>query len=301
MLLSTNEKEYETLPFSTKQQPKRALVAKNNGYWFYEKIIQQAQPYLTKNFLLIMEIGYQQQDKVIKLIIKHFFSAKVAIFPDYGGHSRVIAIYKYNSPSPALDSIKQDYSLFQEYINRNKTFFTSRSGNTLIIPRPEKNENGQELDYKNLTSFIQNLPKVSIPYLHVRIDSKPIYYSYEKYKEFTENQPNQPKHHPPKALSEKPNKDKHENNANNKLNRQKEKILCNLDKITFDRAGHLANAELLKGADMSLAEQEKAGAYQIKIEGEEINLREFERLEQEKNYLEIRKKFVDNLKKNISD
>jgi len=27
-----NEKEYEKLPFSTKQQPKRALIAKNNGY-----------------------------------------------------------------------------------------------------------------------------------------------------------------------------------------------------------------------------------------------------------------------------
>src|SRR6185503_16623201 len=71
-----SKKEYEGLPFSTKRQPKKALVAKNNGYWFYEKIIQQAQQYLTKNFLLIMEIGYRQKAKVLKTIIRNFSQVK---------------------------------------------------------------------------------------------------------------------------------------------------------------------------------------------------------------------------------
>jgi release factor glutamine methyltransferase len=87
------EKEYKKLPFSTKQQPKRALVAKKNGYWFYEKIIQQVQQYLTKNFLLIMEISDQQKAKILKMIIKNFSYAQVEIFPDLTNNQRIIAIY----------------------------------------------------------------------------------------------------------------------------------------------------------------------------------------------------------------
>lgn len=89
-----NEKEYEKLPFSTKQQPKRALIAKNNGYWFYEKIIQQAQQYLTKNFLLIMEIGYQQKAKILKIMIRNFSCPKVEVFSDLANRQRIIAVYK---------------------------------------------------------------------------------------------------------------------------------------------------------------------------------------------------------------
>jgi len=64
--------------------------------------------------------------------------------------------------SQELDNIKQNYSSFQEHIDKDKTSFASRSGGTLIIPRPEKNEHNEELDYKNLASFIQNLPKPTI-------------------------------------------------------------------------------------------------------------------------------------------
>jgi methylase of polypeptide subunit release factors len=41
-----------------------------------------------------VEIGYQQEEKVIKLIIEHFPQVKVSIFADYEGHSRVIAFYQ---------------------------------------------------------------------------------------------------------------------------------------------------------------------------------------------------------------
>jgi release factor glutamine methyltransferase len=89
-----SEKEYKRLPFSTKQQPKKALVATNNGYWFYEKIIQQVQQYLTKKFLLIMEIGYQQKKKILKILIREVPQAKVEVFRDLASKERVIAIYK---------------------------------------------------------------------------------------------------------------------------------------------------------------------------------------------------------------
>ncbi|MEG7978652.1 MAG: hypothetical protein NY202_01745 [Mollicutes bacterium UO1] len=43
------------------------------------------------------------------------------------------------------------------------------------------------------------------------------------------------------------------------------------------------------------------GIYHIKVEGEEINLLKFDREENEKDYLEIRKAIVNNIKQNISD
>jgi len=89
-----SEKDYKALPFLTKQQPKKALVARNNGYWFYEKIIQQTRQYLTKKFLLIMEIGYQQQKKVLKILIREDPQAKIEIFRDLASKERVVAVYK---------------------------------------------------------------------------------------------------------------------------------------------------------------------------------------------------------------
>jgi methylase of polypeptide subunit release factors len=69
-------------------------VEKNNGYWFYEKIIQQVQRYLTKKFLLIMEIGYQQKKKILKILIREVPQAKVEVFRDLASKKRVIAVYK---------------------------------------------------------------------------------------------------------------------------------------------------------------------------------------------------------------
>ncbi|RHZ36262.1 peptide chain release factor N(5)-glutamine methyltransferase [endosymbiont GvMRE of Glomus versiforme] len=89
-----SEREYKKLHFSTKQQPKKALVAKNDGYWFYEKIIQQVQQHLTKKFLLIMEVGHQQKEKVLKILIRKLPQAKVKVFLDLAGKERVIAAYK---------------------------------------------------------------------------------------------------------------------------------------------------------------------------------------------------------------
>ena len=73
-------------------QPIEALVAKDDGYFFYQQIFQQARDFLAEKFLLVVEIGHQQAEKVIKLIIEYFPQAKVSIFSDYVGHSRVIAV-----------------------------------------------------------------------------------------------------------------------------------------------------------------------------------------------------------------
>jgi release factor glutamine methyltransferase len=87
--------EYLGLSPATKAQPREALIAPNDGYFFYQKIFQNVPNFLAKKFLLIVEIGYQQAEKVIKLIIEYFPQAEVSIYPDYEGRSRVIAIYQW--------------------------------------------------------------------------------------------------------------------------------------------------------------------------------------------------------------
>lgn len=84
--------EYENLSPITKEQPKAGLVAENDGYFFYRDIFRKAHKFLAEKFLLVVEIGYQQKENVIKLIIEYFPRAKVSIFSDYAGHSRVITV-----------------------------------------------------------------------------------------------------------------------------------------------------------------------------------------------------------------
>ncbi|KLL03482.1 MAG: hypothetical protein MRECE_10c011 [Mycoplasmataceae bacterium CE_OT135] len=119
--------------------------------------------------------------------------------------------------SESLDKITQDYSRFQEHFNQSQesvVSFFSFSRDTLVVPIPNEKKN-----YKNLKEFINNAPSeqknnfwqkvgeemeekllnadgaprwlsthgLGVPYLHVRIDKKPKYYSWKEYKEFKED------------------------------------------------------------------------------------------------------------------
>jgi release factor glutamine methyltransferase len=77
-----SRKEYQGLSPAVKAQPIEALIAENDGYFFYQKIFQQARSFLTEKFLLAVEIGHQQAEKVIKLVIEYFPEVKVSIYPD---------------------------------------------------------------------------------------------------------------------------------------------------------------------------------------------------------------------------
>ena len=92
-----SETEYSNLFPAAREQPSEALVAKNEGCFFYQQIFAQIRTFLRKRFLLILEIGYQQREKVIKLIIEYFPQVEVSIFPDYAARSRVIAIKRFGS------------------------------------------------------------------------------------------------------------------------------------------------------------------------------------------------------------
>ena len=84
--------EYQNLALVVKEQPQEALIAANEGYFFYQKIFSQARHFLAKKFLLMVEIGPHQAEKVIKLIIEHLAQVQVSIFPDYSVRPRVVMI-----------------------------------------------------------------------------------------------------------------------------------------------------------------------------------------------------------------
>ena len=63
-----DEKEYETLSNEVKNEPKLALVADDNGLYFYKKIIEEAAEYLNNDSYLVFEIGYNQKEDLKNII-----------------------------------------------------------------------------------------------------------------------------------------------------------------------------------------------------------------------------------------
>ena len=70
-----------------KYDPHLALLAEEEGMYFYRKIIEQAKDYLNENGVMFFEIGYDQKDKIIKLADMNGYSAEV--YKDINGRDRM--------------------------------------------------------------------------------------------------------------------------------------------------------------------------------------------------------------------
>ena len=86
-----SEKDYETLQPELFFEPKKDLVADNNGLFFIEKIIKEAKQYLKKDGLLYLEIGHNQIDE-IKKIVKDIAYSEFTIYKDLSGKERIVRI-----------------------------------------------------------------------------------------------------------------------------------------------------------------------------------------------------------------
>ena len=76
-------------------EPRNALFAENNGYYFYEKIISQAHNYLCGKSILIFEIGINQEKRICELLKENNF-AQIRIIKDFNNINRIIsAKYSY--------------------------------------------------------------------------------------------------------------------------------------------------------------------------------------------------------------
>ena len=78
------EKDMETLPKDVLHEPKIALLGGEDGLDFYRIIRREAPKYLNENGVVLLEIGYEKKEELLKL----FEGAKC--IKDFAGNDRVI-------------------------------------------------------------------------------------------------------------------------------------------------------------------------------------------------------------------
>ena len=80
--------EDEHLTGTIRHEPQQALVADDQGMRDLEKIIQKSHPFLTKNGCLILEHGFDQSEKTIRLLTTNLYS-ETQSFLDLNNNPRI--------------------------------------------------------------------------------------------------------------------------------------------------------------------------------------------------------------------
>ena len=75
-------------------EPHIALFADNNGLEYYERILKDCCKYLNDKYLIALEIGAYQKDKVLELINKYLKDVKIIDKKDLSNRDRMIFIFK---------------------------------------------------------------------------------------------------------------------------------------------------------------------------------------------------------------
>ena len=85
--------EYEELsPEIINFEPKNALIAEEDGMYFYKKILNEAKEYLTDNGVIYFEIGYNLAERIKEAAIQNGFD-KIEVFKDLNGFDRIMRIH----------------------------------------------------------------------------------------------------------------------------------------------------------------------------------------------------------------
>jgi release factor glutamine methyltransferase len=88
-----SESEYDSLPPDIRgYEPRRALVAGEDGLDAIRALLDTARSHLTADGVLLLEIGTTQGLAVATLARRALPGAHVVILPDYAGHDRVVQI-----------------------------------------------------------------------------------------------------------------------------------------------------------------------------------------------------------------
>jgi release factor glutamine methyltransferase len=84
--------EFRELPAEIKNfEPENALLAQEDGIYFYRKILEKAKNFLTENGKIYFEIGYDQADRIRRIALKCGFS-QLEVFQDLNGFDRMMRI-----------------------------------------------------------------------------------------------------------------------------------------------------------------------------------------------------------------
>ena len=73
-------------------EPAVALYAGEDGLYYYRKILENIKDYLEDDFLIAFEIGYDQKEKIIKLIKENLKNINIITKKDLSDKDRMIFI-----------------------------------------------------------------------------------------------------------------------------------------------------------------------------------------------------------------
>lgn len=73
-------------------EPHLALYAKDNGLYFYDKILKECKNYLKEKYLIAFEIGWRQANEIVSLANKYLNNVKIEVQKDYSEKDRYIFI-----------------------------------------------------------------------------------------------------------------------------------------------------------------------------------------------------------------
>jgi len=79
-----------------KNEPKKALFAKENGLYYYEKILKEAVFKVNKKFAIIFEIAYNKKDLMLALGKKYFPNSIIEFYKDINQNDRIMVIKEIN-------------------------------------------------------------------------------------------------------------------------------------------------------------------------------------------------------------
>ncbi len=77
-----------------RNEPHLALYAKDEGLYFYKKILRDISDYLKSTFLIAFEIGQHQGEMVKNLAYQYLKGIEVMIEKDYSNRDRFVFIYR---------------------------------------------------------------------------------------------------------------------------------------------------------------------------------------------------------------
>lgn len=82
----------EIMDIVKNNEPELALYAKNNGLYYYEEIIKNANKYLKEKNILAFEIGYKEGEYLKEYSKKYFKDAIIKVEKDLSGKDRFLFI-----------------------------------------------------------------------------------------------------------------------------------------------------------------------------------------------------------------
>lgn len=84
----------EIMDIVKNNEPHLALYAKDNGLYFYKKILSEANKYLKDKFIISLEIGEEQGQDVINIAKQYFKDANIILEKDLRHFDRFVFVIK---------------------------------------------------------------------------------------------------------------------------------------------------------------------------------------------------------------